>query len=110
MDEPFLMTYIQPLRRRMREQAVVNVIKPFRKVSFEYVSKELLLTNEEVENIIITLILDEKIKASIDQINQCIVFKEKSTDGDSGLYKLVHLESIVRKMRNITNAQNRPSL
>ena len=106
------MTYIQPLRRRMREQAVVNVMKPFRKVSFDYLSKELSLTNEEVESIIITLILDEKIAATMDQVNQCIVFKEKSIDGsDNGLQKLIYLESMVGNMKTITNAQfNRPMM
>lgn len=92
------MTYIQPLRRRMREQAILNLVKPFRKVSFDYLAKELTLTVEEVESILVSLILDEKLLALIDQVRGHIIFTEKSVSGD--LQKLALLEKMTSNLRD----------
>lgn len=67
VDEPFLMKYIEPLRRRMREQAVLSAVKPFSKVSMQYLAERLNLSADEVERILVDLILDEKLSGSIDQ-------------------------------------------
>ena len=99
LDEPFLMTYIQPLRRRMREQAIINLVKPFNKVSFEYLSKELTLTVDEVENILITLILDGKINAVIDQVSNTIVFLKSEYD-NSSVQNLAIFEKLTRSFKN----------
>lgn len=67
LDEPFLMTYIQPLRRRMREQVLINLVRPYRKVSLSFLARELSLGEEEIEGMLVEMILDERIRAHIDQ-------------------------------------------
>ena len=67
LDEPFLMRYIEPLRRRMQEQAVLNAVKPFSKVTLQFLVDRLNLTVEEIERILVDLILDEKLDGLIDQ-------------------------------------------
>lgn len=67
LDEPFLMRYIEPLRRRMQEQAILNAVKPFRKVTIQFLADRLSLTTEEIERILVDLILDEKLDGLIDQ-------------------------------------------
>lgn len=69
LDEPFLMRYIEPLRRRMQEQAILNAVKPFSKVTLQYLADRLSLSVEEIERILADLILDEKLFGLIDQRN-----------------------------------------
>jgi COP9 signalosome complex subunit 2 len=69
MDEPFLMTYIQPLRRRMREQVLLHLTKPYKKVMMTFLASELHLEVEEVEMMIVDMILEKRLDAYIDQIN-----------------------------------------
>jgi COP9 signalosome complex subunit 2 len=73
LDEPFLMTYIQPLRRRMKEQVLINLTKPYRKVTLDFLSSELALTKDEVELLLVDMILDQRIDASIDQIHGVVI-------------------------------------
>eukprot|EP01036_Dinobryon_divergens_P029451 gene29451-38547_t len=67
MDEPFLMTYIQPLRQRMREQVLLNLLKPYNRVTLPFLANELLIQPEEVETMLVEMILDNKLDAAIDQ-------------------------------------------
>lgn len=77
-DEPFLMKYLQPLRRRMREQVLINLVKPYQKVTLKFLSKELSLSIEEVEALLVDLILAEKLKAGIDQPNGHLILESKN--------------------------------
>lgn len=67
-DEPFLMTYIHPLRRRMREQVLLNLTRPYQRVTLSFLGHELSLTVAEVESLLVDMILDERLAARIDQI------------------------------------------
>mmetsp|Transcript_18201 Transcript_18201/g.18258 ORF Transcript_18201/g.18258 Transcript_18201/m.18258 type:complete len:453 (+) Transcript_18201:134-1492(+) len=69
LDEPFLMTYIQPLRRRMREQVLLNITRPYSKVTLKFLGQELSLTEDEVESLLVDMILDERLSARVDQIH-----------------------------------------
>mmetsp|Transcript_31789 Transcript_31789/g.53628 ORF Transcript_31789/g.53628 Transcript_31789/m.53628 type:complete len:462 (-) Transcript_31789:41-1426(-) len=78
-DEPFLMTYIQPLRRRMREQVLLNLTRPYKKVTISFLAKQLSLTEEEVESLLVDMILDEKLSGQIDQIKGYIVLQSTNS-------------------------------
>jgi COP9 signalosome complex subunit 2 len=67
LDEPFLMTYIQPLRQRMREQVLLNLTIPFKRVTISYLAEELSIDDNEVERLLVLLIQDHRLNASIDQ-------------------------------------------
>jgi COP9 signalosome complex subunit 2 len=76
IDEPFLMTYIEQLRRRMREQVLLNLVKPFKKVKMDYLAKELSLNTDEVEILLVDMILDERLQAEIDQIKGHVILSD----------------------------------
>lgn len=81
LDEPFLMTYIQPLRRRMREQVLLNLTRPYRKVTMAFLARELSLGEPEVEEILVEMVLDDRLNARIDQTNgHVILLSEGSSD------------------------------
>lgn len=73
LDEPLLMTYIQPLRRRMHEQVLLNITRPYQKASLQLIADELKYDVDEVENLLVDMILDGKLRGSIDQVNRCVI-------------------------------------
>jgi COP9 signalosome complex subunit 2 len=69
IDEPFLMEYIDTLRRRMREQVIVAVMKPYKRVKISFLALELKMADREVEDLLVDMILDEKLHgARLDQL------------------------------------------
>eukprot|EP01038_Epipyxis_sp_PR26KG_P007651 gene7651-10413_t len=80
VDEPYLMTYIQPLRRRMREQVLLNLLIPYNKVTLSFLGRELSLNIDEVEALLVDMILDEKINASINQTNGHVIIHNQNVE------------------------------
>jgi len=54
--EEVLMTYLEPLRRRMREHVLQNIIRPYQKVTIAFLARELHLTDVEVEAMLVSMI------------------------------------------------------
>lgn len=79
LDEPFIMTYVHPLRRRMKEQVLINITKPYKKVTLLFLSHELSLNEEEVELLLVDMILDNRLVASIDQVTGHVFLSESQT-------------------------------
>lgn len=79
LEEPVLMTYIQPLRRRMREQVLINLTRPYDKVSISFLSEQLHITEVDVENMLLDMILAHEISAQIDQINGCVLLDSSTS-------------------------------
>jgi COP9 signalosome complex subunit 2 len=74
-DEPFLVKYIEPLRKRMREQVLLDITRPYNKVTFSFLVVELLMSQEEVEALLIEMILDHRLTdATVDQVKGCVIF------------------------------------
>ena len=59
-DEPFLMTYIEPLRRRMQEQVLLSITVPYKKITLLNIAIDLNLNVPEVNDLLCSLILDGK--------------------------------------------------
>ncbi len=63
------MVYIDPLRRRMREQVITAVIKPYKRIKISFLASELAMSDAEVEDILVDMILDDKLRgARLDQL------------------------------------------
>jgi len=73
IDEPVIMKYISPLRRRMREQVLLNITRPYSKATLQFLGRELSLSLQEVEALLVDMILDGKLLAQIDQINGHVI-------------------------------------
>lgn len=81
-SEPLLMKYIQPLRHRMREQVLLNLTRPYQKVTLGFLARELSLNESEVESLLVDMILDGRLSAHIDQINAYVLL-----DGNGMLHE-----------------------
>ncbi|KAM0750615.1 PCI-domain-containing protein [Meredithblackwellia eburnea MCA 4105] len=70
MDDPFIRGYIDDVLRSLRTQWILEIIKPYTRVEIAYLARQLKIPPEEVEDILVALILDNKIQGKIDQVSQ----------------------------------------
>ena len=70
MDDPFIRDYIEELLKNIRTQVLIKLIKPYTRIEVGFISKELNITPAEVESLLVSLILDNKVNGRIDQVNQ----------------------------------------
>ena len=69
MDDPFIRDYIESLLKNIRTQVLLKLIKPYTRIDIAFISKELNIQSIDVENLLVSLILDKKIVGSIDDVN-----------------------------------------
>ncbi|KAH6562944.1 hypothetical protein BASA50_000200 [Batrachochytrium salamandrivorans] len=80
MDDPFICTHIDSVLKSIRMQVLVKLIKPYTRIELSFISKKLNVPAEEVEDLLVNLILDNRIAGKIDQINQYIELEQQSTN------------------------------
>ena len=73
--DPFLMEYVDPLRRRMREQVLLALVKPYRRVKLDFLAGKLQLSEADVEQIVVAMILDDRIQGEVDMLERHLVLK-----------------------------------
>jgi COP9 signalosome complex subunit 2 len=67
LDDPFIMTYVDPLLRKMREQVLLALIQPYQRIRLSFISDELRMPLPEVESLLVDMILDRRVQGKIDQ-------------------------------------------
>ncbi|CDS04028.1 hypothetical protein LRAMOSA06983 [Lichtheimia ramosa] len=80
MGDSFIRDYIDDVLRNIRTLVLVKLIKPYTRVELSFIAKRLNITVEEVEELAVGLILDNKISGQIDQVNQRLELEQRSTD------------------------------
>ncbi|GAA5936027.1 hypothetical protein JCM3775_003559 [Rhodotorula graminis] len=68
MDDPFIRGYIDDVLRSLRTQWILEIIKPYTRIEVSYLARQLGISDEQVEEIIVALILDDRIAGRIDQV------------------------------------------
>jgi len=61
-------------------QVLLKVIKPYTRISIGFIAREINISPVEVEQLLVTLILDGMIDGSIDQLSQQLHLNQSSTD------------------------------
>lgn len=82
LDEPLLQQYLEPLRRRMREHVVANLVKPYERVRLGFIADELSLSIEQVEDLLVDLIRESKLSALIDKPNGWLIVMQRVEKSD----------------------------
>ncbi len=67
-DDAFIRQYIEDLLKNIRTQVVLNLIQPYTRIRIPFVSKELNIPEGDVEQLLVSLILDSRISGYIDQV------------------------------------------
>ena len=69
LDDPFINQYLDDLLRNIRLNVIIARVKPYKTVSLDFLSRELNLSKEDICGLLSELILEERIKGEIDQLN-----------------------------------------
>lgn len=80
LSDAFIRTYLQDLLRNIRLQVLQNIIMPYRRVSLQFLAKEINVNSEEIVSLLVHLILDDKIAARIDGSEGFLHVNAESTE------------------------------
>lgn len=69
LDDPFIHQYLDDLLRNIRLNVLVARVKPYKTVGLDFLASQLNVPREDVCGLLSELILEEKIKGEIDQLN-----------------------------------------
>jgi len=72
LDDPFMKDYIDDLLKNIRTQVLLKILTPYTKIRIGFLASELNIQPKEVEDLMVGLILDSKIRGKIDQVNQLL--------------------------------------
>jgi len=81
LDDPFIQEYISDLRKNIRTEYLIQLIKPYKRVRIPFMADKLQIDSDEVEHLLKMCILDGQIAGHIDQVGQLLVLTE-SVQGD----------------------------
>uniref|UniRef100_A0A0D6R896 COP9 signalosome complex subunit 2 n=1 Tax=Araucaria cunninghamii TaxID=56994 RepID=A0A0D6R896_ARACU len=101
MDDPFIRNYIEDLLKNIRTQVLLKLIKPYTRIRIPFISKELNIPEKDVEQLLVSLILDNRIQGHIDQVNQLL---ELGGDRSKGLRKYNAIDKWNTQLRALYQA------
>ncbi|KAG1682525.1 COP9 signalosome complex subunit 2 [Nymphon striatum] len=78
MGDLFIREHIEDLLRNIRTQVLIKLIKPYTRIHIPFISKELNIDIQEVENLLVSCILDNTVNGRIDQVNQVLELHQKT--------------------------------
>lgn len=77
MNDAFIRQHIEELLRRFRSQVLIQDIRAYTRVRISFIAEKLNIEEREVEDILIGLILDNKIRARIDQLEGLLIVEDE---------------------------------
>ncbi|KAG1667626.1 hypothetical protein FOA52_001680 [Chlamydomonas sp. UWO 241] len=72
MEDPFIRNYVEDLLKKIRTQVLLKLIQPYTRVRIPFISAKLNIPERDVESLLVSLILDNRISGYIDQVNQLL--------------------------------------
>jgi len=72
LDDPFMKDYIDDLLRNIRTQVLLKSLIAYTKIRIPFLGQELNIPAKEVEDLMVGLILDSKLRGRIDQVSQVL--------------------------------------
>ncbi|CAI9768606.1 unnamed protein product [Fraxinus pennsylvanica] len=97
MDDPFIRNYIEDLLKNVRTQVLLKLIKPYTRIRIPFISKELNVPEKDVEELLVSLILDNRIDGHIDQVNRLL----ERGDRSKGMKKYSAIEKWNTQLRSL---------
>ncbi|CAD5177661.1 unnamed protein product [Musa acuminata subsp. malaccensis] len=95
MDDPFIRNYIEDLLKNIRTQVLFKLIKLYTRIRIPFISKELNVPEKDVEQLLVSLILDNCIQGHIDQVNRLL----ERSDRSKGLKKYTAIDKWNTQLR-----------
>jgi len=78
LSDPFIRTYIDRILRSIRNQVIIQIIRPYKRIELSFLAGKVGVTADEVEELLRLLILDRKLgrNGKIDRVKGLLVFDE----------------------------------
>ena len=87
MGDPFVEAYVGDLLKNVRTQALLKLIKPYTRIRIPHISKELNVPEADVEELLVSVVLDGKVAGHVDQVNQLLVLEAKGSEDAARKYE-----------------------
>lgn len=97
MEDPFIRNYVEDLLKKIRTQVLLKLIQPYTRVRIPFISAKLNIPEADVEQLLVSLILDNRITGYIDQVNQVL----EVGDRNQGTKKFTALSKWSGQLRTI---------
>lgn len=97
MEDPFIRNYVEDLLKKIRTQVLLKLIQPYTRVRIPFISQRLNIPERDVEQLLVTLILDGRISGYIDQVNQLL----EVGDRNQGTKKYAAMTKWSTQLKNI---------
>jgi len=68
MGDAFIKLYLDDLLKNIRTQVLLRVIRPYTRIRLSFIATELNIPLNEVEDLLVSLILDGHIDGHVDQV------------------------------------------
>ncbi|KAJ1978915.1 hypothetical protein H4R34_003033 [Dimargaris verticillata] len=72
MRDPFMTKHMGGVLTTIRSQALLNAVKPYTRVAIDHLAKMVNVSTAVAKELLVMLILDEKIDARINQVDKCL--------------------------------------
>jgi COP9 signalosome complex subunit 2 len=84
LSDPFIRTYIDTILRSIRNQVIVQVIRPYKRIELSFLAGKVGVTQDEVEELLRLLILDRKLgrEGRVDRVKRLLVFDDLNGESD----------------------------
>lgn len=100
LDDPFIATYIQDVMNSLRTQWLLGIIQSYDKIQISHLARQLKISDDEVEDIIVFLILDGKFLAKLDQVNGVVELNNSSEIENQHYKALENWNTELNKLHN----------
>lgn len=69
LEDAFIREYLDDLLKNIRLNILEAKIRPYKTINLKFLAREIKISDDEVNALVVELILDEKIQGQIDQVN-----------------------------------------
>jgi len=81
LGDPFIALFIKNILTEIRTKVLLELIRPYTRVTVPFISKQLNISPADVQELLVILILDNKVTGHIDQVNQLLILQKGHEGG-----------------------------
>lgn len=89
MGDLFIREHIEELLSRFRSQVLLKLIQPYTRIEIPYAAKELNIEVKELEDLLVSLIIDGVIDGKIDQVNNRLILHDPKAESAQAKYTAI---------------------
>lgn len=87
MGDAFIREHVEELVHRFRSQVLLELIAPYTRIEISFAAQQLNIEMHELEDLLVSLIIDGKIRGKIDQLNNRLILGDANAQPNSAKYK-----------------------